>query len=172
MRPAALLLLAGLCGLPAAGAAELYKCQGRDGRTLFTSDRSQCPGAPAHVPSGSVQRARPSAAPRPAARPAARAAIDEEAEAQAWRAKRLEAEAALREVENELRVLHEVAGWCNRGHAVWAEDRDGLRHGVDCDDVDAQERAMRREQTRLQAYLDGGLEDECRRAGCLPGWIR
>jgi hypothetical protein len=172
MRPAALLLLAGLALAPAAASAELYRCQGKDGKTLFTSDRSQCPGASAHVPSGSVQRARPSPVPRPPARPAAAHAIDEEAEAQAWRAKRSEAQASLRETEARLRVLHEVAGWCNRGHEIWAEDRDGLRHGVDCNDVDAQERAMRREQKRLEAYLDEGLEDECRLAGCLPGWIR
>jgi hypothetical protein len=168
-------LLAVCLAVPLAASAELYKCRGPDGKTLFTSDRSQCPGADAHEPSGSLQRTgpAPAAARKPAARPAARPdAIDEEAQAATWRAKRERAEAALRQAAAELKQLHEVAGWCNRGHEIWAEDRDGLRHGVDCNDVDAQERAMRREQKRLEAYLDEGLEDECRRAGCLPGWIR
>jgi hypothetical protein len=174
MRPSALLLLAGLCLAPAVGRAELYKCQGRDGKTLFTSDRSQCPGAPAHEPSGEIQRAGPSPAAAPAAaprRPPAHA-IDDEAEAQAWRGKRVEAETALRHTEAQLAMLHEVAGWCNRGAEVWAEDEDGLRHGVKCEDVDAQEAALRKEKKRLEAYLAEGLEEECRRAGCLPGWLR
>ena len=175
MRPVTLLLVAGLWLAPFAASAELYKCQGADGKTLFTSDRSQCPGASAHEPSGNIQRSQsgPAAASAPlSARPARAHATDDEAEAQAWRAKRRGAESALRQTEAQLETLREVAGWCNRGHEVWAEDRDGLRHGVDCEEVDAQESAVRREQKRLKAYLAEGLEEECRRAGCLPGWLR
>ena len=168
---------AGLWLAPSVASAELYKCQGPDGKTLFTSDRSQCPGASAHEPSGNVQRSQPSAAAAAAsalrARPARTRAMDDEAEAQAWRAKRRGAESALRETEAQLETLREVAGWCNRGHEVWAEDQDGLRRGVDCEDVDTQRgRELRREQKRLKAYLAEGLEEECRRAGCLPGWLR
>jgi hypothetical protein len=169
-------LLAIFVLVPAAGRAELYKCRGPDGKTLFTSDRSQCPGAEAHEPTGSLQRTgpAPSARTAPAARPAARPAeaVADEAEAQTWRAKRLRAEASLREAEAQLATLHEVAGWCNRGHLVYAEDEDGLHHGVDCDQVDEQERSLRREHKKLKDYLDEGLEEECRRAGCLPGWLR
>jgi hypothetical protein len=176
MRIAAALLVAGLCGAPTVARAELYKCQGPDGKTLFTSDRSQCPGADAHQPSGSVQRSQSPRAPAGAgAAPphaASSAVLDDEAEAQAWRAKRVSAQSALRQTESQLETLHEVAGWCNRGHEVFAEDQDGLRRGVDCEDVDAQERALRREHKRLEAYLSEGLEEECRRAGCLPGWLR
>jgi hypothetical protein len=175
MRPAVWLLA--VCVLvPAAGRAELYKCRGPDGKTLFTSDRSQCPGAEVHEPSGRVQRSGPAparrTAPAPTARPAAAAPASDEAEAHAWRAKRARAEASLRELDAQLATLHEVAGWCNRGHLVFQQDEDGLRHDVDCDEVDVQEKALRREQKRLQAYLDEGLEEECRQAGCLPGWLR
>ena len=131
-------------------------------------------GARAERPSSSARsRAarRAAAAPRSPLRPAASAA-DDEAEAQAWRAKRASAEAALKQTESRLATLREVAGWCNRGHEVWAEDEDGLRHSVDCEDVDRTERELRREQKRLEAYLGEGLEEECRRAGCLPGWLR
>jgi len=174
MRLALLALAAGLCLAPAAARAELYKCQGPDGKTLFTSDRSQCPGAEAHQPTSRVQRARSSAAAPAAPRLGAVAGglEDDELEAQAWRAKRDEAESALAQAGAQLETLHEVAGWCNRGHEIWAEDADGLRHGVDCDQVEARHRELIREQKRLREYLDEGLEEECRRAGCLPGWIR
>jgi uncharacterized protein DUF4124 len=176
MRRSAFVLAVGLGLVAGAARAELYKCKGPDGKTLFTSDRSQCPGAEVHEPSGQLQRTRPSSAtppasPRTPTRPAS-GASDDEGEAQVWRAKRVNAKTALKQTEAELEMLHEVAGWCNRGHEVWAEDRDGLRHGVDCEDVDQKERELRREQKRLEAYLAEGLEEECRRAGCLPGWMR
>jgi hypothetical protein len=28
------------------------------------------------------------------------------------------------------------------------------------------------EQSAAEEYLREGLEDECRQAGCLPGWLR
>ena len=176
MRRSTLVLAVGIGLVAGAARADLYKCQGADGKTLFTSDRSQCPGAEAHQPSGHLQRAHsssapPAPAPPPSTHPASSAA-DDEAEAQAWRARRANAQSALKQTESQLDTLREVAGWCNRGHDIYAEDQDGLRHGVDCEDIDANERALRREQKRLEDYLAGGLEEECRRSGCLPGWIR
>jgi hypothetical protein len=106
------------------------------------------------------------------ARPAARRVTDDEAEARVWRAKRTEAVAALAQNEARRSTVREVAGWCNRGREVWTQDAHGLRHGVDCKDVDTLDATLRREQKQLEAYLSEGLEDECRRAGCLPGWIR
>jgi hypothetical protein len=177
MRWLSLALSAALLCVAFAASAELYKCQGSDGKTLFTSDRSHCPGAQAHEPSGSVQRSEsslPVRAPSPLqpARPAAKPVIDDEAEAQVWRAKRREAALALSATETRLATVREVAGWCNRGHEVWSENEDGLRRGIDCDEVDALDGQLRREKKRLEAYLSEGLEEECRRAGCLPGWIR
>jgi len=172
----ALVLAACFLFCSAAARAELYKCQGADGKTLFTSDRSQCPGAAVHEPGGEIQRTQPTGPahaptqlrpPRPAA-----LAPDDEAEAQVWRAKRVEAEAALDQARARLAAMRQVAGWCNHGREVFAEDQDGLRQGVSCEEVDATELALRREQKRLEAYLGEGLEEECRRAGCLPGWLR
>jgi hypothetical protein len=176
MRGRAFLLAA--CVLSGAGPAhaELYKCQGADGKMLFTGDRSQCPGAAAHEPSGEIQRTQPTGPARAPTqlRPARPAAPreDDAAEAQVWRAKRVEAESALDQTEARLAAVRQVAGWCNRGREVFAEDQDGLRQGVSCEEVDATELALRREQKRLAAYLGQGLEEECRRAGCLPGWLR
>jgi hypothetical protein len=170
------LVLAACILLVSAGArAELYKCQGPDGKTLFTSDRSRCPGAPLHETGREIQRTQPSGPVRAptqlrSTRPAA--AQDDAAEAQVWRAKRVEAESALGQTQARLATIRQVAGWCNRGGEVYAEDRDGLRHGVRCEEVDAADLALRREQKRLETYLSEGLEEECRRAGCLPGWLR
>ena len=166
----------GLALALAAGAdAETYRCEGPDGKTLFTSDRSLCPRAERHESSGRIQRSA-SATPEPSARRGgpspARLAGDGDAEAEAWRAKRANAEADLAAARSRLETLHEVAGWCNRGREIWATDEDGLRHGVDCNDLAAQQKALQREERRLESYLAEGLEDECRRAGCLPGWIR
>jgi hypothetical protein len=71
-----------------------------------------------------------------------------------------------------LETTHEVVGWCNRGHEVWATDRDGLRRGVDCNEVKRDEQKLRTLTEGIENYLAEGLEEECRRAGCLPGWIR
>ena len=175
MRAAACLLAAALL-VPANARAELYKCRGPDGRTLFTSDRSQCPGAEKHEPSGKLQRAERSPAPSPRSatgRAAARiGASDDEVNAETWRAKRLQAEAELARADARLAKAHQAAGWCNRGGVVYAEDEDGLRRTVDCDDIEAKERDLRRDRERLSAYLEEGLEEECRREGCLPGWLR
>ena len=176
MQRRVLLLVACILSGSAAARAELYRCQGADGKMLFTSDRSQCPGAAAHEPGGEIQRTQPTGpahAPTQL-RPARSGAPlkDDAAEAQVWRAKRVEAESALQQTQARLATLHQVAGWCNRGREIYAEDEDGLRNGVSCEQVDATELALRRERKRLEAYLGEGLEEECRRAGCLPGWLR
>ena len=38
--------------------------------------------------------------------------------------------------------------------------------------ADAAATATERRLAELDAYLEQGLAEECRRAGCLPGWIR
>jgi hypothetical protein len=157
--------------------AETYKCQGPDGTTLFTSDRSLCPHAALHESTGRIQRASggpelSAARPRESAQQRELRALEGDAEAQAWRGKRANAEGELGQARARLEALHELAGWCNRGHEVWATDADGLRHGVDCEQLAARQQALRREEKRLELYLAEGLEEECRRAGCLPGWIR
>jgi len=181
MRRAAFVIVAAL-GLAPAAHAELFKCKGPDGKTLYTSDHSQCPGAEVHQPSGHLQRTHGGAAPAPSGAQMApkapsggtraNAPAAEEADAQVWRAKRANAQAALQQTQSQLGTLHQASGWCNRGHEVYAEDKDGLRHNVDCDQIEKDEKALQREQQRLEDYLSEGLEDECRRAGCMPGWLR
>ena len=75
-------------GEPAWG--EIYKCVGADGKTLFTSDQSQCPGAERHQSTGRVEtvpmRSRPSAR-RPPARRRGRASNATAGNEALWRGK-------------------------------------------------------------------------------------
>jgi hypothetical protein len=181
-------LAVGAALLAAPAGAEMYRCDGPDGRPVFTSDASVCPGAVRHQPSRDVQRV-PGAAPSwsgdpalageapgrtgpRAAPPAAPGGEIEDAQAAMWRRKRSQAEEELRGLERGEDELQEIVSWCNRGGELVVEDEVGLRDRYDCTDArEAYERASARLK-ELRAYLRGGLEDECRRAGCLPGWIR
>ena len=51
-------------------------------------------------------------------------------------------------------------------------DDAGIRQNVPCDDLRRELAELERERAELRAYLEGGLAEECRRAGCLPGWLR
>lgn len=162
--------------------AEIFKCVGPNGEVTFTSSAAQCPNAQPHVPKeAAVQRiekaeplatARPGAAPIPRRAPAA--AADDTAGAEAlWRNKKAEAQARLQQIEAELRYLQAAVRWCNEGNLLWREDpRTGIRKDVPCSDVDAMKTSLDEQKDAVEEYLAEGLEEECRRAGCLPGWLR
>jgi hypothetical protein len=150
--------------------AEMYACPGPDGKTLYTSNASLCPGAAVHVPKGHVVHTHDTAAPAvSAARPAP---ADDAALAAPWKEKRRQAEQRLQKVDGLLANYHQAEGLCNRGDALYLEDEDGIRHQYACSDVKAKEEKLAAEKAKLQAYLAEGLADECRKAGCEPGWIR
>lgn len=170
-------LLLGLACTALAGAshAEIYKCAGPDGRIIFTGDRSQCPGAEAHVPKVQIQRTQPQKrSSRPARRAPRRAAalLDDDAQAATWRQKRARSEARLAQVQSQVGDTRRAVKWCNQGRDLYVTDDTGIRRGYSCDKVRAEAEQLERELVELTAYLGGGLEEECRRAGCLPGWIR
>jgi hypothetical protein len=89
-----------------------------------------------------------------------------------WRRKRVEAESELAGLERQVGQWKELVSWCNRGGEVVVEDQVGVRDRYSCDDARAQYERIDERIDELRGYLDGGLEDECRRAGCLPGWVR
>ena len=156
------------------GRAEIYKCIGADGKTLFTGDHSQCPGAERHQLSGRVEKmpaqSRSSGRRVPAR---LRRGVGSVAGSEAlWRGKKLRAEAELQGIEGRLEYMRRAVGWCNRGHALYAEDEMGIRRSYDCQDVHNEYEQLKARMSGLRLYLDEGLEEECRRAGCLPGWIR
>jgi len=170
--------------LAASAQAEIFKCVGPDGGVRFTSNAAQCPNAAPHAPKeDAVQRVERREAPLASARPgslpsahrtAVPAARDTSAAAEAtWRGKKAEAEGNVRTLE----VAHErvlaAVRWCNKGHGVTTQDpRTGIREQVPCKEIDADRTKIERELEEARTYLATGLEEECREAGCLPGWIR
>ena len=169
--------------LAAPAAADLYKCEGPGGRTLYTSDRSQCPGAPVHEPQGSVQDGGgggASAQPRDRARatrramPAAQRAANEEAQARAWRQRKLESERSLREVRGRIQYVQNAVRACNRGIELYTEDTaTGLRSEYSCKAVKAEFAELQAEEERLAAYVAGGWKKSVgARAACRVGFAR
>ena len=171
------LLLTAILGLVAwhPGRAEIYKCVGADGETLFTSNRSQCPGAARHQPAGRVEKLpaqSKSSVRRAPARFRSHGISSAAANEALWRGKKLRAETELRDLEGRLEYVRQAVGWCNRGHALYSEDETGIRRGYDCKNVYNEYEQVKAQMAGLRLYLEEGLEEECRRAGCLPGWIR
>jgi len=155
--------------------AEIYKCVGADGKMLFTGDRSQCPGAERHQSTGRIEKmpARPPATVRrPPARRRGGAIGNAAAKEALWRGKKIRAETELQGLEGRLEYMRQAVGWCNRGDVLFAEDDTGIRRSYDCRDVHNEYEQLKARQAGLRLYLGEGLEEECRRAGCLPGWIR
>jgi hypothetical protein len=154
--------------------AGLYRCQLPDGRTTFTDDPSKCPGAQEHELSGRVETVtthRPAAPARALRQPSleTRARADQ---ARKWREKRLRAEGDLVKLGERREKLRSFVTHCNRGGEVIRRDSTGIKHTISCTRVRRDYASLEKQQEEIRAYLDEGLEDECRRAGCLPGWIR
>ena len=136
--PSALMILCALLWMPAASpvGAEIFKCKGADGKTVYTSDSTVCPGTKPHELKAEMQTVGPSSR---ASRPAAvRTAAEKEAAGEAgngatggvpdglmemWRRKRPEAEAKLADLKNDAEYLHAMIGGCNRGSTWYANSR-------------------------------------------------
>jgi hypothetical protein len=176
----ALLALLGPPGAPAAG--EIFRCRQADGSLTFTSDPSTCAGrARVHEPTREIQvmdqgrapRSAPaSPAPSPGASPASPPGSTEDAQAAMWARKKSEAEQELARLEGGLEEFRQLVAWCNRGGGLVVEDSVGLRRDYSCEDARAAYEKMEPRIEFLRDYLDHGLAEECRRSGCLPGWIR
>lgn len=167
--------------LGSAGArAELFRCAGPDGRMVYTDDKSVCPQAKPYQPDGVVHGVDPSPQPEPAAaegRPAraalrGRAQDAEAGEAQVWRERKRAKEDELRQVAAQRDRLHGYVAWCNRGGQVITRDEAGIKQNVRCNELNDRLAALDEREEQIRDYLENGLAEECRRAGCLPGWIR
>jgi hypothetical protein len=169
------LVLLGLLGIAAPAVAELYRCRGADGQLRFTNDPATCPGAALHEPRGQIQRIdTPPAAPSPS-EPRRRHGDTQDLEAgQAalWRGRLREAERERDALRPEVERLSKLVTWCNRGGTVASTDRSGIRRQVSCEQVRSLWRQQEARLEHVQAYLQEGIHEECRRAGCLPGWLR
>jgi hypothetical protein len=94
------------------------------------------------------------------------------AQAAVWRQRKTEKEDELRRVTSEYESLKSYVTFCNRGNYVFTDDEAGMKTQVSCRDLGARLAALDVRVQGLRDYLDRELPDECRRAGCLPGWLR
>jgi hypothetical protein len=159
--------------------AELLRCETQDGNVIFTDDPSLCPGAEPFEPSGTVHGVKPvtPAAPGRQSRIEAmerqRLADQAEAgEAARWKRKRLEKEEEIRQVQMRRDDLLRLLTWCNRGGRVVTYDDAGIKKAARCSDIRRELKALDQQEASARLYLDETLPEECRRAGCLPGWLR
>ncbi len=166
-----------LVGINTAATAELYRCVRADGRTVFTDSKATCPGAQEHRPAGEIQSYRAAASARQPAssgrRRAAQIRSSDTATAEAsWRKKMHDVNEELQTVTNRIGNLHPLVKNCNRGGTVFRTQENGLRAGVPCDSLRADVSRLEQRRAELQRYLDHGLQEDCRKSGCLPGWLR
>lgn len=155
--------------------AELYRCSDAEGKVSYAGSPHDCRGsATPHKTRRAIQSAgAPSIAPPPrrSQRPASHGSHDDAAAA-TWKQKKHTAQAELAQVESQIPRWARLQTNCNRGADTWYTDEAGEKHTVSCSQIEAARNQAEAERTRLRAYLSEGLEEECRRAGCLPGWIR
>jgi hypothetical protein len=153
--------------LPAAADAQIYRCLDASGKLIFSGDPASCASAVPHEIEGELQTVpieRPATRRLPA-RPAPAAATAPADDARGelfWRQKKQMAEHRLSRLEAQAERLSHVVDACASGKRVYWRRENG-RQKVDChgagDDYDA-----------LRGEI--ALAHECRRAGCLPGWVR
>jgi hypothetical protein len=78
----------------------------------------------------------------------------------------------LRQVAAEHAALRGYVTFCNDGHTVFTRDAAGVKERIPCSQLHARLTALDSQAAELRNYLEHELPEECRRAGCLPGWIR
>jgi len=162
-----------LAGSSGPALSEIYHCTLADGTVTFTTDPASCGGgARPYEPSGNVQtlKSEPIVVP-PAPGPAAVSSVEDGQEVM-WQRKRVDAERELGALEGGVDEFRQLVSWCNRGGDLTVENKYGLRQDYSCDDARVTYDRMSTRIEELRHYLGGGLDEECRRSGCLPGWIR
>ena len=160
--------------------AELFRCTGPDGKTIFTDQKETCPGADPFEPSGVVHKAvtpgPPAEQPGEAAPPARGSdPLAEEAQERAaaqWKMRKSEAEQKVQSLRSQREYLEKYVSYCNRGDYVTTRDDAGIKQVVNCSKLKQQRADLEQQEAAAREYLETGLADDCRKAGCLPGWVR
>jgi BMFP domain-containing protein YqiC len=103
--------------------------------------------------------------------PAFAAAADETAAAP-WRNKKHQLEQELEQLTAQKNGIEPHLTTCNRGGYLYMTQDNGLKKRISCATLRATLAELESRRASLHEYLEYGLNDECRRAGCLPGWLR
>jgi hypothetical protein len=169
--------------------ADLLRCVGPDGKVIYTDKKELCPEAKPFEPKGELQREESTAeGSRPDSSPATsgddalaarmrraqqrQAAFEaQQAEADRWRQKKKKLEDDLEKLRQKREYLEKFITNCNRGGLTYHRDDAGIKRTLKCDDIKSQYASLGDEEEKAQAALDA-LPEECRKAGCLPGWLR
>ena len=157
--------------------AGLFRCQRPDGLIVYTDNQSACPGAKPHEPRAVVQSIDVTESTRRSVPASARQtrsfapASDDAAEAQ-WRNKKHKIERELEQLTLQTTEIEPPLRICNRGGYLYTTQDNGLKKKVSCASLRAVYAELESRRASLREYLEHGLSDECRRAGCLPGWLR
>jgi len=91
-------------------------------------------------------------------------------DAMRWRQKLRQAHQEEERAAHELEQAERDYRSCRRRENFGASDQMHVPGETACDQAPVA--AAQREYERAKAYAEDGIEDECRRAGCLPGWLR
>jgi hypothetical protein len=158
---------------------DLLRCPGPDGNIIYTDDPSVCPGAEPFEPAGQVHSVEP-AAPASIGRQRRIEAMErqrlkdqaEAGEIERWQLKKRTKEEELRSIAQRREELLDLVTWCNRGGRLVTYDDAGIKRTVRCSDVKKELKRLEQQEASIHHYLKHELAEECRRAGCLPGWIR
>jgi hypothetical protein len=191
MRTRLAALLAGLALAAAPAAAELIEYRLPDGSTGYTDEPARVPWGAQIVSAReesapSQARAEPAPAAREAAEPSsevAASAPDPDAEAlaaAAWRQRARQAQEAVREAQIRVEARERIYSDCRGRENYWNwhyghyDDRRYRNPGLEssCDDEAEALDAAREALAEAESYAADGLYEDCRRSGCLPGWIR
>ncbi|MEE9607447.1 MAG: DUF4124 domain-containing protein [Myxococcota bacterium] len=169
--------MAAIALLAAPAPAELYRCAGPDGSITYTNNAATCRGSEPHEPSASVQRFQSAAAREPTSaapqrpHPGLAERVEKDGEA-FWRMRKQMAQEELRQLGGRHGELRELVTHCNRGGELFGRDETGLGYGISCDGARTDYESTAARMAALRTYLDSGIQEECRRSGCLPGWLR
>jgi hypothetical protein len=162
-------------------AADLLRCKAADGRMIYTDNPALCPGAKPFEPKGAIQTAPSEASKARESAPAARlerararerSAAAQEGEALRWKQRKVASEQELETIQARREEIREFVTWCNRGNVVTTRDASGIKRTVPCSEIRKEFGLLDEREARVRHYLENELAEECRRAGCLPGWLR
>jgi len=155
--------------------SDLFRCTTTDGKVVFTDREDACPGAASHTVQAEIQTYVPT--PAAVAPRASNAVSRQEGRAAAsksgvWREKKVSAEQELGALEEKWDYLERYITHCNRHRTILSEKASGLRYEVSCKNIREEHAEVKARLNQVRMYLNEGLAEACRRAGCLPGWIR
>jgi hypothetical protein len=165
--------------VPGDARGDLLRCPGPDGNIIYTDDPSVCPGAKPFEPAGAVHSVEP-VAPAALGRQRRLEAMErqrmrdqaEAGEIERWQLKKRAKQEELESIAARREDLLGLLAWCNRGGRVVTYDDAGIKRAVRCSDVKKELKELEQQEASVRQYLKHELAEECRRAGCLPGWIR